>query len=65
MTDTPEPITYSFRWTEEVYKQLTAKRPPAGLHVTGKRGQIVVAVVTCLALILIVAAAPVPLGLSD
>jgi hypothetical protein len=61
----PEPITYSFRWTPEVYKQLTAKRPPASLHVNGKKGQIAVAVGGCLALILMIAAAPIPLGLSD
>jgi len=60
-----DPISYSFRWTEEVYKQLTAKRPPAGLRVTGSRGQLAVAVGGCLAFVMMIAAAPIPLGLSD
>lgn len=65
MTETPAPITYSFRWTPEVYAQLSAKRPPAALQVTGSRKQLAMAVIACAALVTGIAALPIPLGLSD
>ncbi len=65
MPDAPDPVTYSFRWTPEVYAQLTVRRPPARLRVTGSLGQLAVAVAGCLALVTAISAAPILFGLSD
>ncbi len=65
MSGEAKDITYRFRWTPEVYAQLSAKRPPAALQVTGSRKQLAMAVIACGALVTGIAALPIALGLSD
>ena len=65
MSGEAKDITYRFRWTPEVYAQLSAKRPPAALQVTGSRKQLAMTVIACGALVTGIAALPIPLGLSD
>jgi hypothetical protein len=63
VSETPEPFTYAFHWTPEVYAQLAARRPPATLQVTGSRRRLALAVLATLVALLAIALLPVLLGL--
>lgn len=62
MSERVDPISYAFRWTPDLYAQLSAKRPPSQLKVSGAKWQMLLAALATLVVMMAIAVLPVLLG---
>ena len=58
----PEPISYRFAWTPALCAEITGRRPPPALGLTGSRAALAGVVVACMALISAFAIGPALVG---